>query len=195
MYDRSVPGYSDSSTSILAKAMHAVLSAPSPWVVKHAGLIIKGGRVLDLACGNGRNAVWLAKQGFRVNAVDQNAASLMQLPRHENIQNLLADVESGPWPYPGELFDGIVVCNYLHRPMLALLATFLAPSGVLIYETFMSGNEKLGRPQNPDFLLKPDELLQVFSPVLDVVAFEQGEQALPKLAVMQKICAIRHFSD
>lgn len=175
--------------------MHDVLRDPSPWVVKHAGLISRGGRVLDLACGNGRNALWLAKQGFRVDAVDQSAAALKQVHRHENIQILLADIEIGPWPYPGELFDGIVVCNYLHRPLLTMLATFMAPSGVLIYETFMSGNEKLGRPQNPDFLLKRDELLQVFSPVLEIVAFEQGEQALPKPAVMQKICAIRHFSD
>ncbi len=166
-------------------------AAPSPWVVQHAPLIAPGGRVLDLACGSGRHAAWLARQGFQVEAVDRDAAALSALAGLANTHVLAADLEVGPWPYSGQLFDGIVVSRYLHRPLLPLLAAALAPGGVLIYETFMIGNERHGKPSNPDFLLQPDELLAAYAPLLKIVAFEQGEQLLPKPAVMQRICAVR----
>ncbi len=99
-----------------------------------------------------------------------------------------ADLEDGsPWPFPGQRFGGIVVTNYLHRPLLPVLAQSLAEGGVLIYETFMVGNEKYGKPSNPKFLLQPGELLQAFGG-LTVVAFEQGST---ERAVVQRICVIR----
>lgn len=165
--------------------------APSPWLVKHAPLIAIGGRVLDLACGSGRHARWLAQQGFAVDAVDRDKAALSAMVGIANIRLLNADLESAPWPYPGALFDGIVVSCYLHRPLLHKLYESLAPGGVLIYETFMVGNERHGKPSNPSFLLLPDELLETYTPLLEMVAFEQGEELLPKPVVMQRICAIR----
>jgi SAM-dependent methyltransferase len=97
----------------------------------------------------------------------------------------------GPWPYAGRQFDAIVVTNYLHRPLLPLLAEALAPGGVLIYETFMVGHERFGRPRNPDFLLRPRELLDAFGPLLAVLAFEEGVVSLPRPACVSRLCAVR----
>ena len=104
---------------------------------------------------------------------------------------LQADLEDGgPWPLSGERFQGIVVTNYLHRPLFPVLADSLAPGGALLYETFMLGNERYGRPSNPEFLLRPGELLDAFKD-LRVIGFEQGYAARPKPAVLQRLCAQR----
>ena len=87
-------------------------------------------------------------------------------------------------------FDGIVVTNYLHRPLLPRLVESLAPGGVLIYETFAKGNEKLGRPRNPEFLLNPAELLDAFAPRLTIMAYEHAIEEEPTPAVRQRICAV-----
>jgi SAM-dependent methyltransferase len=164
---------------------------PSLWIRRFASRIAPGGRVLDVACGAGRHALWLARQGYRVEAVDRNATALACLSGIHGIQTTTADLESEPWPYVGQSFDGVVVSRYLHRLLLPLLPEVLAPQGVLIYETFMEGNERFGRPSNPDFLLKHDELLEAFSGRLQVVAFEQGVVNRPRAAVIQRICAVR----
>jgi SAM-dependent methyltransferase len=170
--------------------MNYLSGTPSPWVVQHARGIAPGGRVLDLACGSGRHAVWFAQQGYQVEAVDRDEPALSGMAGMPNIQLKAADLETGIWPYEGQRFDGIVVSRYLHRPLLPRLAESLKPRGLLIYETFMVGNERYGKPSNHDFLLQPDELMTTFSPLLTVLAFEQGEELAPKPAVMQRICAI-----
>jgi SAM-dependent methyltransferase len=147
--------------------------------------------VLDLACGSGRNARWLAAQGWRVEAVDRDEDAIAGLQQIPGLHAFAADLENAPWPFAGRMFEGVVVCRYLHRPLLPLLAQCLAPDGVLIYETFMLGQEKFGRPQNPDFLLKPNELLDVYAGQLAVNAFEQGVVELPKPMVIQRICAVQ----
>ena len=171
--------------------MHALHEPPSPWLMRHAPLIRAGGSVLDLACGNGRNARWLAEQGWRVEAVDRDEFAIAGLQGLAGIQARVTDLEQGLWPFGGKRFDGIVVCRYLHRPLLPKLAESLAENGVLIYETFMRGQEKFGRPQNPDFLLRSDELYEAYGKTLTVVAFEQGVAEAPKPAMMQRLCAIR----
>ncbi len=163
---------------------------PSPWMIRHTPLIASGGNVLDLACGNGRHAIWLAQQGYLVEAVDRDKTVMTCMENMPGIHLTLADLESGTWPYAGRRFGGIVVSRYLHRPLLPLLAEALNPHGVLIYETFMLGQERYGKPSNPDFLLRPDELLTAYSQTLTVMAFEQGEETLPAPVVMQRICAI-----
>lgn len=171
--------------------MHALHEPPSSWLIRHAPLIRRGGIVLDLACGSGRNARWLAEQGWQVEAVDRNEAAVAGLKQISGLHAFQADVENGRWPFAGRTFDGVVVCRYLHRPLLPLLAECLATNGVLIYETFMLGQEEFGRPQNPDFLLNANELLDVYAGRLAINAFEQGVVEIPKPMVIQRICAIR----
>lgn len=150
--------------------------------------------MLDLACGHGRHSRLLAKQGFRVEAVDRDAEALAAISTDSaGVVTRTADLEAGPWPYYERVFDGVVVTNYLYRPLLPLLLNALAVNGVLIYETFMVGNERLGRPANPAFLLRPGELLDVVRRRLTVVAFEQGEVTAPRPAVVQRLCATRRL--
>jgi SAM-dependent methyltransferase len=165
---------------------------PSAWVRRFAPLIPAGGGVLDLACGAGRHAKWLAASGWRVEAVDRDAAALVTLQDFPGVTTRAADLEGGLWPFAGRRFDGIVVTNYLWRPLLPLLADALAEGGVLIYETFMVGNECFGKPSNPDFLLRAGELLELAQARdLAVLAFEQGEVESPRPAMVQRLCARR----
>jgi len=170
---------------------HVHADIPSSWLVRWAPLIPPAGEVLDLACGGGRHARFLAQQGHVVDAVDRDAQALALLAGVAGVRPLRADLEGAPWPYPDRAWDGIVVANYLHRPLFPSLLASLRPGGVLIYETFMVGNERWGRPSNPAFLLQPNELLTAFGADLAVAAFEQGEVGQPKPAVVQRICAVR----
>jgi SAM-dependent methyltransferase len=157
---------------------------PSPWVVRWSPLIERG-PVLDVATGTGRHAILFAERGFDVFAVDREEQNIL------GVHFVRADLENGsPWPFADRRFAGIVVTNYLYRPLLKTLMESLDEGGVLIYETFMVGNERYGKPSNPNFLLRPGELLQAFA-ALTVVAFEQGTVSRPKNAVIQRICVIR----
>ena len=162
---------------------HHGLEAPSAWVTRWAALIARG-PVLDVACGAGRHAVLFANKALEVVAVDRDP---QQIPGVRFVQ---ADLENGRWPFADERFAAIVVTNYLHRPLFAQLEAALAEEGLLIYETFMVGNEKYGKPSNPAFLLEPGELLQAFRG-LTPIAFEQGYVETPKPAVIQRLCARR----
>jgi SAM-dependent methyltransferase len=170
--------------------MHA--EKPSGWIRRFVPLIRAGGRVLDVAAGAGRHTRLLLNMGLRVTAIDRDIGCLRGLAG-PGCDLRPIDLETGdPKTTIGQLgggYDGIVVTNYLHRPLLRPLAAALAPGGALIYETFMVGNERFGRPRNPDFLLRPGELLEAFA-ALGVVAFEQGEVAQPRPAMVQRIVAI-----
>ena len=161
---------------------------PSAWVLRWAPLLPPGARVLDLACGHGRHARYLAARGALVTALDRDEAALALLRKVAGINIFAVDIESAPWPFVAGAFDAIVVTNYLHRPLFSQLAAALTPGGVLIYETFMAGNERYGRPSNPQFLLRPGELLGAFDNAFQVLAFEQGFRDAPGPAVMQRIC-------
>ena len=174
-----------------AAPLHNEPLAPSAWVERFASLIPAGAEVLDFACGGGRHARWLAQRGLRVEAVDRNAESLASIAGLRGIDVREADLENGPWPYGDKRFDAIVVTNYLFRPRLGAMLDCLAAGGVLIYETFMLGNERFGKPSNPEFLLRPGELLERLHDGYTVVAFEQGEVASPRPAMIQRVCAIR----
>ena len=162
--------------------------APSPWVERFAALVPAGGGVLDLACGHGRHGRLFADRGHPVTAVDIDPAGLAADPR---IEAIAADLEAGAWPLGDRRFAGIVVTNYLWRPILPRLAAALGSGGVLIYETFAKGNERYGRPRKPAHLLRPGELLQTFEAALSVVAYEHGIVEHPRPAVVQRIAAVR----
>lgn len=163
--------------------------APSSWIVKFAPLIKRQGLVLDLACGSGRHAKWLAQQGYQVHALDRDPIATANMQGMDGIRITTIDLETAELPTFEHSYDGIIVSRYLHRPLFATLANLLNPGGILIYETFMRGNERFGKPSNPDFLLMPDELLNTYAPLLKVLAFEQGEVLEPKPAMLQRICA------
>ena len=166
--------------------------APSAWVVAHAAQLPKSGRVLDLACGSGRHASWLAAQGWSVHAVDRDAEAIAALQNEAGITAEVMDLEGDDWPLAGQAYAGIVVTNYLWRARLPELLALLAPGGVLIYETFMQGNEAYGKPSSPKFLLAPGELRQVCSAAgLRELAFVEGYVEMPKPALRQAICARR----
>ena len=165
------------------------IATPSAWVVRWADRVPAGGRVLDLACGKGRHARYFAARGHPVEAVDGDPVKLGLLEGIPGVHARRADLEGGPWPYAGQQFGGIVVANYLHRPLFPQLLAALAAGGVLIYETFAAGNERYGRPSNPDFLLKPGELLEAVRGRLKVIAYEELEVSEPRPAVVQRICA------
>ena len=169
---------------------HAV-ETPSVWITRWAERIAPGGRVLDVASGNGRHARWLAARGHHVDALDRDAEALSHVKGVAGISSLCADIENGPWPYEPGQYAAVVVANYLHRPLFPQLLDALAPGGVLIYETFAAGNERYGRPSNPAFLLKPGELLEVVRGRLRVIAYEDLEVTEPRPAAVQRICAMQ----
>lgn len=165
---------------------------PSPWVVRHAQSIPARGKVLDLACGSGRHARFLAGLGYPVLAVDRDAEALAGLSAIEGITTRQLDLEGEEWPLAGQVFDGIVVTNYLWRPRLPDVLALLAPGGALIYETFMVGNAAYGKPSNPAFLLLAGELRQLAAAAgLREVDYAEGYVASPKPAMRQAVCAIR----
>jgi len=165
---------------------------PSPWVVRHAGQLPKTGEILDLACGSGRHARYLAGLGYPVAAVDRDAEAISGLQGVAGIRAVPLDLEGDDWPLAGRQFAGIVVTNYLWRPRLADVLALLAPGGVLIYETFMLGNEAYGKPSNPDFLLRPGELREIAKAAgLREINFAEGYVDRPKPAMRQAICAAR----
>ena len=144
--------------------------------------------MLDLAAGSGRHVRLLRDRGFAVCAVDRDTAALLPFAG-SRCEVRRIDLEIDDHSALGDDYDGIIVTNYLHRPLLPAIARALAPGGVLIYETFAHGNERFGRPRNPDFLLRPGELLEAFT-ALTVVAFEQGQVSAPRPAVVQRLAGV-----
>ena len=169
--------------------MHGTES-PSPWIQRWAHLVPAGGAVLDVAAGRGRHARWFAQRGHPVTAIDRDAEALATLQGIAG--TVTADIENGPWPLPGRQFAAVVVTNYLWRPLFPQLLASVAPGGVLLHETFARGNETVGKPSRPDFLLQPGELLAAY-PGLRVVAFEDGFLDNPPRFV-QRIAAVREPS-
>ena len=174
----------------MAAAHDALLSA-SPWVKRFVPQISQGALVLDLACGAGRHAIYLAQLGFSVLAVDQDVLAL-EKNKTARIETRALDLEGNIWPIPDAGFGAIVVTNYLYRPYLDRLPQMLAKGGLLIYETFAQGNAQFGKPSNPDFLLNSGELLALASRhALKVLAYEDIYTDEPKPAMVQRLCALK----
>ena len=154
-----------------------------------AGLVPPGATVLDLAAGRGRHSTLFAERGHQVTAVDRDVSGLLH---HPNIERLQADLEDGsPWPLGERRFGAVVVTNYLHRPLMPHLLEAVAPGGVLLDQTFMDGNERFGRPSNPDHLLRDGELLELVRGRFSVIAYEARLISEPAMAMVQRIAARR----
>jgi SAM-dependent methyltransferase len=160
-------------------------------VVRFAPLLDQGARVLDYACGSGRHTRWLAERGMQVDAIDRDRAALERLEGLEGVRVRELDLEGDVWPLEGERYDAVVVTNYLYRPRFDAMLALLPPGGVLIYETFMAGNARFGKPSSPAFLLQPGELIERLRDGWTLVAFEQGEVLASRPAVIQRVCAVK----
>ncbi len=161
----------------------------SPWIAQWAGLVAPHADVLDLAAGRGRHSTFFAGRGHKVTAVDRDVS---RLPDHPSIERLQADLEDGsPWPLSDRRFGAVVVTNYLHRPLMERLLDAVAAGGVLLYETFMVGNERFGKPSRPEFLLKDGELLELVRGKFSVIAYEARLISEPHMAMVQRIAARR----
>lgn len=165
--------------------------APSAWVQRWSHLVPAGGTVLDVACGLGRHVRWFAGRQHPVTGVDRSADAIAAVATLGEM--VVADIENGPWPFAGRTFAGVVVTNYLWRPLLPTVVQSVAPGGVLIYETFATGNETVGKPSRPDFLLQNGELLQACAG-MRVVAYEDGFLADPARFV-QRVAAVRPLAQ
>ena len=170
---------------------HDAIHDSSAWVRRWAAVLPPSAHVLDVACGSGRHMRYLASLGHRVTGVDRNAQALASLQGVGD--TVCADIEGGPWPLPGRRFDAVVVTHYLWRPLWPAILGSVADGGFLIYETFAAGNEALGKPSRPDFLLQPGELLRVCAD-WHVVAYEHGFLSTPDRLV-QRIVAHRPATD
>jgi SAM-dependent methyltransferase len=177
------------------------LSAPSEWVTNFAPRIEAGALVLDLACGSGRHTAYFRSRGHPVTAIDRDLSRLDAFKNESRsndpeVKAIEADLETdaGLPKFPDK-FGGIIVTNYLHRPLFPAIIEALAPNGVLIYKTFAVGNEAYGKPRNSDHLLQPNELLNLCSKCLSVVAYKHGFVDRPRESVLQRICAINISTD
>ncbi|MBK8974289.1 MAG: class I SAM-dependent methyltransferase [Planctomycetes bacterium] len=175
-------------------AHHAGVAPPaavSAWLQRFAGLARPGARAVDVACGAGRHARWLAARGCRVLALDRDRAALASCAA-PGVARLCCDLEADGWPLADAArFDLVLVTRYLWRPLLPALVAAVAAGGALLYETFGVGQEQLGRPRRPEFLLRPGELLDAVRGELEVVAYEWGRADLPEPAIVQRIAAVR----
>ena len=162
--------------------------APLPWIVQWADLVPAQARVLDLAAGRGRHALFFAERGHAITAIDRDVS---RLPFHPGIEPLAADLEDGSeWPFVGRRFGAAVVTNYLHRPLMPALLDAIEPGGLLLYQTFMEGNERFGKPRSPQHLLRDGELLDLVRGTFSVIAYEARLISDP-MAMVQRIAARR----
>lgn len=165
-------------------------SGASAWVHRFLPAVRPGGSVLDVACGGGRHMRFALELGCTVTGIDRDLSGVRDLAGTPLITLIEADLEAGaPLPVSGRTFDAVIVTNYLWRPILPEIVATVAPSGLLIYETFARGNERYGRPSNPDFLLNPNELLETVRGRLIVIAYEYGFLETPS-RVIERIAAM-----
>ncbi|MEO6973441.1 MAG: class I SAM-dependent methyltransferase [Rhodoferax sp.] len=179
----------------MSSATHGT-QTPSEWVRRWTHLVPPGGTVLDVACGHGRHLRWFAQRNHPVVGVDRSQDAIdstADLVSAGQAEAVVADIENRPWPFASGMhqrtFDAVIVTNYLWRPLLPAIVASVASGGVLMYETFATGNETVGKPSRPDFLLQPGELLRACEG-LHVVAFEDGFRQGPERFV-QRIAAMR----
>lgn len=155
------------STGLEPGVHHQHGIAPSSYLVKNFDLLPKG-LALDLAMGEGRNAIYLATRGFDVDGVEFDGQAVAQAREAARklrapIRAILGNPEDGTYIVPIETYDVIMVFNYLHRPLFKDIKDGVVPGGVVMYQTYTVEQARFGRPTDPDSLLEPGELRKFFS--------------------------------
>jgi tellurite methyltransferase len=170
-------------------------SPPSRLLLAHVHLLLDRplpGPVLDLACGEGRNGLFLAERGLQVIFCDRSETSLAEVKQSASKLGLSVvtwqlDLESGKEVLPRDRFGAVLVFRYLHRPLIPQIKSCLKKDGLLIYETFTVTQPQFGRPRNPNYLLRPRELLDWFSS-WHLLDYFEGTRHDPSRAVASIIC-------
>ena len=177
------------------------LAPASPWVLRFISFISENGTVLDVACGSGRHLRAALAAGHSCTGVDRDLShivlrdeeraqiELVEMNLETTLENDNTRAAAFAKLFARERYAGVIVTNYLHRPLFPVIIDSLAPDGILIYETFARGNERFGRPSRPEFLLESGELLRAVDGHLEVLAYEHGERHQPRPAVIQSLCA------
>lgn len=175
---------------------HAAQTTPSPWIVRFVDELPPDGPILDLACGGGRHGRLFLKRGRAVAFVDRDLSGVADLAETPGAELIEADLEAGgAFPLAGRVFAAVIVVNYLWRPILADVARLVQPGGLLLYETFLVGNEAFGRPKNPDFLLREGELSALAqTQELQVLDLFEGRVETPTGPAMKGRLAARRGS-
>lgn len=162
----------------------------SAWLIRFSPHLRPGARVLEIACGNGRNTRLLAGLGCRVTAVDINEPA----ERIAGVDYRIADLENAPWSFENDTFDAVVVVNYLWRPRFEMLTGCVAPGGLFLYETFTRRQTTLGfGPKNPAHFLEDRELLALTPQNWHILAYEDGRTDNDRY--IQRIAAVRPRRD
>ncbi|PIG00054.1 bifunctional 2-polyprenyl-6-hydroxyphenol methylase/3-demethylubiquinol 3-O-methyltransferase UbiG [Comamonas sp. 26] len=182
-----MPGAQPSTMPLPSTTAAHGAQAPSAWITRFAHLLRPQGTVLDLACGMGRHTRYFFEANHALTSVDKSQEATQSIA--DIAETITADIENGPWPLADRSFDGVVITNYLWRPLWPQILASVKPGGVLLYETFGQGNEAYGKPSRPDFLLVSGELLQVCAG-WSIVAYEHGVLYQPD-RVVQRIAAIK----
>lgn len=166
--------------------------APSSWIVRFLKGAPTGSRALDIACGSGRHISAARAAGLQVVGVDRDISSASLTFAGDSAVALMEkDLENGsPWPFQPAAFGAVIVANYLWRPLFPKIIETVGSQGVLIYETFAIGNERFGKPSNPDFLLRPGEILEAVSGSLIPIAYEHVQLSGPD-RIVQRLCAVQ----
>lgn len=152
---------------------------PTRWLTDHRDLLPPSGSALDVACGRGRNTLWLAACGYDTHGIDRDPEAISQLReeamrRQLQVHATLLDLETQTVSLGRAIYDVIVVVHYLHRPLFPMLIGALRPGGILVYETFTKAQALRGKPTNPAFLLDEGELRTLVAP-LEVLLEREGE--------------------
>ncbi len=154
-------------TGLDGNGTHTHGLAPSSFLVDNFSLLPRG-LALDLPMGEGRNAIYLATRGFDVDGVDADPHRVSRARAASRqlgapIRAVVGNVEDGTYIIPIETYDVIIVFNFLHRPLINDIREGVVPGGVVVYQTYTAAQARLGRPKNPDHLLAPGELKQLFA--------------------------------
>ena len=154
--------------------MNDIISPPSKWVSEMIARIEPGGTLIDIACGRGRHSIEFSEKFF-IYSVDKNNEFLNNLKNNMNIKTICQDLENQQkWSFSDKKFNVVLVTNYLFREKLNAIFSLVDLNGYIIYETFAIGNEKYGRPSNPNYLLKKNELLLFKPDNFDTIEFFEG---------------------
>jgi SAM-dependent methyltransferase len=175
----------------LKKNNNLEVSKPSNWIKNNLKSNINDLTLLDIACGSGRHSIYAASKGYKVISLDISKEKILKLTSNKLIYPIQLDIEaSKAWPFINKTFDTVIVTNYLYRPIFKNIINSIKLGGTLLYETFSIENSTFGKPNNPNYLLKPQELLNLAKKNnMKIINYEEIITQYPIKKALQRIHA------